>query len=69
MPVSYPVFPNAQAWGCWRPAAYSGDRDRWKDLAPVTQDQVAATLAALLGYDYCAAVPKAGKRLPDVMGR
>jgi hypothetical protein len=40
-----------------------------KDLEPVTQDQVAATLAALLGYDYREAVPKAGKQLPDVVGR
>lgn len=29
--------------------------------ADITQTQVAATLAAALGYDYCAAVPKAGK--------
>jgi hypothetical protein len=32
------------------------------------QNQVAATLAALLGYDYCAAVPKAGKVIEQVIG-
>ena len=37
-----------------------------KDIDPVTQDQLAATVAALLGYDYRAAVPKAGKPLPNV---
>jgi hypothetical protein len=31
------------------------------------QDQIAATLAALLGYDYCAAVPKAGKVIDGVI--
>jgi hypothetical protein len=34
----------------------------------VTQSQVAATLAALLGEDYCAAVPEAGKPIADVLG-
>lgn len=34
----------------------------------VTQSQVAATLAALLGEDYCAAVPQAGKPIADVVG-
>lgn len=35
----------------------------------VTQSQVAATIAALLGEDYIAAVPKAGKPILDVVGR
>jgi hypothetical protein len=35
-------------------------------LAPVTQSQIAATLAALLGEDYAGAVPKAGKPIEDV---
>lgn len=34
---------------------------------PVTESQVAATLAALLGEDYDAAVPKAGRPIPDVL--
>jgi hypothetical protein len=33
----------------------------------VTQSQIAATLAALLGEDYCANVPKAGKPITDVL--
>jgi hypothetical protein len=36
-------------------------------IAPVTQSQIAATLAALLGQDYAAAVPKAGKPIADVL--
>ena len=36
-------------------------------IAPVTQSQIAATLAALLGQDYVAAVPKAGKPIADVL--
>lgn len=43
-----------------------GERNR---IAPVTQSQIAATLAALLGEDYPAAVPKAGKPIPDVLPR
>jgi hypothetical protein len=36
---------------------------------PVTESQVAATLAALLGEDYHAAVPKAGEAIEDVLGK
>jgi hypothetical protein len=36
-------------------------------IAPVTQNQIAATLAALLGEDYAAAVPQAGKPIADVL--
>lgn len=39
------------------------------NAAPVTQSQIAATLAALLGEDYRAAVPKAGEIIADVAGR
>ena len=35
--------------------------------APVTESQVAATLAALLGEDYHAAVPKSGSPIMDVL--
>ncbi|MCC6695876.1 MAG: alkaline phosphatase family protein [Candidatus Hydrogenedentes bacterium] len=35
----------------------------------VTQSQIASTLAAFLGEDYCAAVPQAGKPILDVVGR
>jgi hypothetical protein len=37
------------------------------NIAPVTQNQMAATLAAFLGEDYAAAVPKAGKPITDVL--
>ncbi len=40
-----------------------------KNIDPVGQDQVAATMAELLGFDYRADVPRAGKPLPDVIGR
>jgi hypothetical protein len=35
----------------------------------VTQNQIAATLAALLGEDYRADVPQAGAPIADVLGR
>lgn len=38
-----------------------------KNVPTVTQSQVAATLAALLGEDYAGAVPKAGKPIRDVL--
>jgi hypothetical protein len=41
-----------------------GERAR---IAPVRQNQIAATLAAFLGEDYSAAVPKAGPRITDVL--
>ena len=37
------------------------------DIAPVTQSQIAATLAALLGKDFRKAFPQAGAPLPDVL--
>jgi arylsulfatase A-like enzyme len=36
---------------------------------PVTESQIAATLAVLLGEDYRAAVPKAGAPIADVLGK
>ncbi|HXA68330.1 MAG TPA: hypothetical protein VNV82_24420 [Bryobacteraceae bacterium] len=36
-------------------------------VAPVTQNLIAATLAAFLGEDYAGAVPKAGKPIQDVL--
>ena len=41
-----------------------GERSK---IAPVTQSQIAATLAALLGEDYASAVPKAGRPIGDVL--
>jgi hypothetical protein len=38
-------------------------------IAAVTQSQIAATLAALLGEDYNASVPQAGKPITDVLPR
>jgi len=37
------------------------------NIAPVLQSQIAATLAALLGENYTAAVPKAGAPIGDVL--
>ena len=38
-----------------------------KSIAPVTQNQIAATIAALLGEDYAGAVPKAGKPITEIL--
>jgi hypothetical protein len=38
------------------------------NISPVTQAQIAATVAALLGKDYAKDVPAAAQRLPDVLG-
>lgn len=38
------------------------------NIAPVTQNQIAATLAALLGHDYAGAVPQAGPPIADLLG-
>jgi hypothetical protein len=43
-----------------------GERSK---IEAVTQDQIAATLAALLGEDYRADVPQAGAPIADVLGR
>ena len=40
-----------------------------KQALPVTESQIAATLAALLGQDYRATFPKAGVPIADVMGK
>ncbi len=40
-----------------------------RDVPEVTHTQIAATLAALLGEDYHAAVPQSGKPIADVLGR
>jgi hypothetical protein len=37
------------------------------NIQPLMQSQIAATLAAFLGEDYVAAVPKAGKPIADVL--
>jgi len=42
--------------------------ERTADAPEVTQSQVAATVAALLGEDYCASVPQAAKPIADVLG-
>jgi hypothetical protein len=38
------------------------------NVSPVTQSQVAATLAALVGEDFPAAVPQAAGPIADVLG-
>jgi hypothetical protein len=40
-----------------------------KQVPVIGQNQVAATVAALLGYDYAADVPKAGKPISDLIGK
>jgi hypothetical protein len=40
-----------------------------KQVGPVTESQIAATLAALLGEDYHAAVAKSGAPIGDVLGK
>ena len=40
-----------------------------KQVGPVTESQIAATLAALLGEDYHAAVTKSGAPIGDVLGK
>ena len=40
-----------------------------KQAGPVTESQVAATVAALLGEDYHAAIPKSGSPIADVLGK
>ncbi|WP_020468308.1 alkaline phosphatase family protein [Zavarzinella formosa] len=42
-----------------------GEREK---TDPQTQSQIAATLAASLGFDYCKDVPQAGKPLPGAIG-
>ncbi|MDR3741747.1 MAG: hypothetical protein P4L40_22235 [Terracidiphilus sp.] len=59
---------SAQTWMAFLgpDTAALGER---KDAAPVTESEVAATLAALLGEDYHAAVPQAGEPIADVLKR
>jgi hypothetical protein len=40
-----------------------------RNVPEVTHAQIAATLAALLGEDFCSAVPQAGKPIAAVLGR
>ncbi|HEX4758394.1 MAG TPA: hypothetical protein VH308_10440 [Terracidiphilus sp.] len=44
-------------------------RGERKQAGPVTESQVAATIAVLLGEDYQAAVPKSGSPIADVLGK
>jgi hypothetical protein len=43
-----------------------GERSK---IPPVTQSQIAPTLAALLGEDFSAAVPQAAQPVADVLAR
>jgi hypothetical protein len=40
-----------------------------KDGPVVTESEIAATIAALLGEDYHAAVPRSGAAIEDVLGK
>jgi hypothetical protein len=59
---------SSQTWMAWigpdTPAL--GERSH---ANPVTESEVAATLAALLGEDYHFAVPASGKAIADVLGK
>jgi hypothetical protein len=59
---------SSQTWMAWMgpDTAALGER---KNTGPVTESQVAATLAALLGEDYHAAVPTSGAPIADVVGK
>jgi hypothetical protein len=59
---------SSQTWMAWMgpDTAPLGER---KNVGAVTESQVAATLAALLGEDYHAAVPKSGAPIADVLGK
>ena len=60
-------IPNAGEWWC---AALGPDTPALgarKDCAPVTQAQIAATIARALGEDFRAAVPEAAEPLADVL--
>ena len=45
------------------------DLGKRENTSPVTQSEVAATLAALLGEDFCAAVPQAAMPIAEVLPR
>ena len=59
---------SSQTWMAWLgpDTAPLGER---KNAGPVTESEVAATLAALLGEDYHAAVPKSGAPIADVVSK
>lgn len=63
---AWPVPGSGQTW-----MAFLGPdtpaRGERKLVAPVSENQVAATMAALLGEDYEASVPKAGVPIMDVL--
>jgi hypothetical protein len=40
-----------------------------KQSGPVTESQIAATIAALLGQDYRAAYPKAAPPIREILGQ
>jgi hypothetical protein len=40
-----------------------------KNIAPVTQSQIAATMAAALGFDYPVAEPRAAQPIPDALNK
>jgi len=57
---------SSQTWMAWLGPDTAGLGER-KNVGPVTESQVAATLASLLGEDYHAAVPKSGAPIADVL--
>jgi hypothetical protein len=59
---------SSQTWMAWLgpDTASLGER---KNAPPVTESGVAATLAALLGEDYHASVPKSGAPIVDVLAK
>jgi len=59
---------SSQTWMAWigPDTAALGERS---NALPVTESQVAATLAALLGEDYHAAFPKSGAPIADILAK
>jgi len=57
---------SSQTWMAWIGPDTSALGER-KSAAPVTESDVAATLAALLGQDYHASVPSSGAAIVDVL--
>jgi hypothetical protein len=59
---------SMQTWMAFLGPDTSAQGER-KQAATVTESQIAATLAALLGEDYHASVPKAGTAITDVLSK
>ena len=59
---------SSQTWMAWIGPDIAAKGER-KNVGPVTESQVAATLAALLGEDYHGAVPSTGAPIAEVLAK